>query len=275
MELGKLFQVILIPTIVVGIGFAFRDQIQETFFCSYPDRTFCEFMKSEWSPIQGTFKQTESGKIRYEGRFNWDSAAQEEVVYDVSGKEKLHLFRTSEDIYLKDYEDDSWWQQTLEQSTQYQTTLPFEPSLFFSELRTQIEAKGTIVKSSGTRTCDGRSCTGYVISSRARPDTITLYLTSGSSSLAMIEMEDGEKTTVISSQPLAKDIVIPNRSIKVAAAGQNIYLEMDLDRTNTSTTPQYIREFEETRIEAEQSGIVVNAPQYKAPTPTPTSIVTP
>jgi len=93
---------------------------------------------------------------------------------------------------------------------------------------------------------------------------IFFYLSERDKSLKKILVEKEELTQEFMISDSSPTIEKPQHDVKVAKAGENIFVENFLQRSQQSKkTPEYVREFEQIRLQEEDTDII-NLPEYSA-----------
>jgi len=250
-----------------------------SFACEFEDEKFCVFLKKLDSDhmvnISGKYTEDYSGNTITQ--VNWilnkDSQA---LKYYQKGKEEMSLLIFNDYIYLKDYTDGRWWQQSKKDAALFSTKLPFEPSVFFANLNTQLKDPENSITFAGQDICLVETCNLYNIKSSDAEKITKLYLSETQGVLKKIEIVEGETVQTITIEKSEQKIERPDKDVKVAKAKDNIFLNNFLERSQMENKkPQYLQEFEKARLQVEESGDLSGAPKYVDPNLTLTPSQTP
>jgi len=249
--------------LVLFIGFIIPTLRSKTFFCRSQDRVFCTFVKQVGDgsglEIEGTISQTRNSHSALSLSWKLEKES-EELVSDAASQNNLHIIRTPETVYLYDQSDKHWWEQSRKDADRYETKLPFAPKSFFTQLRTTVQT-GEDPQFVGETTRYGSACRAYTLESET---PTTICLNSKTSRVDHIEIGVGDEMTVIVVKSLQTPIKIPERGLKEAPRNLNIFAQVLQTGTNVvEDTPEYVRMFQQTRIQSETSGAVRDAPDYK------------
>lgn len=235
---------------VVVLGFVFKDRL----FCQYDDSNLCQFVNTMPEALAGEFLTPQGTRIVWK----WNQANQE-VIQMRQGTEIFHVIHVDDTVYVKNIAEDRWWRQTREESSSYGTQLMFDPSEYFSSLKSALHSKDTEITPLGSGKTAQGSCRMYRVKSN---DQYDICVDRGK--LVMIQLTNALQSMVSESEVA---ITAPQYGITDAPPGKNIMLDA-LENATSRSTPSYVRQFEQERIEAEKQGNTGQAPIYVLPTPT-------
>lgn len=238
----------------------------QSFFCKYDDPYLCDFMASisgeKLKKLEGEYLESHQNIQVY--RAEWKlSGDNQEMLYKDDESEQMHVLVLDDTVYLKDYSDGRWWEQPIETMKEYETQLPFEPAVFIGNLTSYFEDDNNNVYFIKEDVCGVDTCRKYALALQDNDmKKIFFYLSEKDKSLKKVEVQKDELNQELSIRGKDPKIEKPDHDVKVAKAGENIFVENFLQRTQQSKkTPDYVREFEQMRVQEEDSA-TVDLPEY-------------
>lgn len=249
MNKNLLFLVTLGVVVIVALtGFALKDRL----FCRYEDSSLCEFVNTMPGSYAGVIEMPQGMQYIWK----WDSLNQE-ILQQKQGNEVFHLIQIGEEVFVKNIPEDRWWKQSSEEVMSYGTKLMFDPNDYFISLSTALRDNETTATPLKPAYFGETPCRMYRIES---DHTFDICLARGR--LVMISLAENFQSSVEEAQVVVE---APQYGVIDAPRGKNTILEA-MERASTVSTPSFVREFEQDRIEAEQQGDA-KGPLYITPTP--------
>ncbi len=253
--------------LVASVGFATVSVVRDhSLVCMYDDPVVCSFLsdvrKGRLSKLQGTYMEQHKGEEVY--TVTWKRADKDQdILYKDDIEEQLHIVFVDDWVYLKDYSDGRWWEQSRDMMEQYETQLPFEPAVFISNLESYFVNDRNRIYFIQDDICGLDACRKYALTIKDAADKkILFYLSEKHGLLQKVQIDTGDLAQEITFNYEDPQIAKPDRNVKQAQKGENIFLENFIERSTTvKNTPDYIREFEQHRIESEGTD-TQSGPQY-------------
>lgn len=231
-------------------------------FCSYKDPVLCTFLED--FERNGLYDQSGIYEETFNGRSNsivtWSLGKNAmEIVYKNPVKEQLHYILKDNMVYLKDYEDNKWWQQPKKEADRYSNQLPFDPNILFNDIKEMILNDNLSIVQAEEDICLGEECVTYEFVNKSGQQLDTRFSVSkNSNSIRRVEIE-GEMQRVVNFFKKAKPVSAPVQNIKPAPTGTNLFLSNFLERSQEiESVPDYVVELEDALKQGTASGTVVD-----------------
>lgn len=226
--------------------------------CQEEDLRICSLLSQlkihNSTRLHGTYVELHNTVPIYGVEWAIDATLQE--ILQKEGKdENMHLIYTNDSIYLRDYLDGKWWKQSLHVVEKFDTKLPFNPTIFFHNLREDVQNLQSSLSFTRQDICGAKTCDVYTLKKKSN-QTTEFYLDEKQAQIQQIFINEGDIDQQIKFEYEDFAIEVPNTNIKIASSSQNIFFENFLQQSSIQKTkPNYIKEFEETRIQTEQENI--------------------
>lgn len=272
----RLILSVFVVFIVGGVIFITVNVVKtQSFFCKYDDPYLCAFISTiaggKLNKLEGQYVESHQNIQVY--RADWKlSGDNQEMLYKDDVSEQMHVLVVNDTVYLKDYSDGRWWEQPIETMEEYETQLPFEPSVFIANLRTYFEGEKNNIYFIKEDVCGADTCRKYALALQDNDmKKIFFYLSEKDKSLKKVEVQKEELNQELNILGNDPKIEKPTHDVKIAKAGENIFVENFLQRSRQSKkTPDYVREFEQMRIQEEDT-VPIDLPEYSNETASPTA----
>ncbi|QQS44574.1 hypothetical protein IPM65_03170 [Candidatus Roizmanbacteria bacterium] len=252
--------------LVSGVFITFQVAKTNSMFCKYKDPYICGFFShitgGSLKKLQGEYVESHQNIQVYHA--DWKlSGDEQEMLYKDDVSEQMHVIMVDEKVYLKDYTDGRWWEQSIETLEEYETKLPFEPSVFIGNLKSYFENEDNNIYFIQEDICGADSCRKYALSLRENDvKKVYFYISEKDSTLKKVQVQTDslhQELSILNREP---KIEKPEHDVKVAKAGENIFVENFLQRTQQSRkTPDYVKEFEQIRLQEEDIDLL-GLPEY-------------
>jgi len=245
--------------IFIASFYIFRGQNSQM-FCSYTDPLICDFLSKikdrGLNGFSGTYEETFNGKKN--SVVTWSLQGKDmEIIHKNPVEEQMHFILKGEKVYLRDYKDQRWWEQSLREMEKYKNQLPFDPMVFQNNFKEMLLDENLKITQEKEDICLGEECVKYFfVDQNGQRLKTTFYVSKATALLRRVE-EDAEVVTEISFFTDKKDILPPDLNIKKAPTGTNIFLMNFLERSEKiQDKPDYIKEIEENLNESTSSAAV-------------------
>ncbi|KKQ36719.1 MAG: hypothetical protein US54_C0057G0003 [Candidatus Roizmanbacteria bacterium GW2011_GWA2_37_7] len=250
-------------TIIIGIllvlfisGFF----VYKTFLesrCQEDDIRICKLLSQleidHLTHLSGTYTELNNDVPIYKVEWAIDTTVQEIRQKDET-KETMHLIYTNDSIYLKDYSDDQWWEQPASVIEKYDIKLPFDPTVFFTNLARDIQNPQNSLSYTHQDICGIKTCNVFSLK-KENNQTVLFYLDETQEQIQQIMISEGEAVQKVVFQYEDFQIDVPSSQVKTASSGQNIFFENFLQQSSMQKEkPAYVQEFEQTRMQIEEGG---------------------
>ena len=261
----RLILSVFIATILVGvILITFRVVKMTSVFCKYSDPYLCSFVSNvsagNLKKLQGDYIESHQNIQVYQAEWKL-SGNDQEMLYKDDVSEQMHVIMVDDKVYLKDYADGRWWEQPIDKMQEYETKLPFEPSVFIGNLKSSIENSNLYIIQEDV--CGADNCRKYALNLQDNEmKRIFIFLSEQDRSLKKVQVQKENLIQELRIHNVKPQIEKPTHDIKIAKAGENIFVENFLQRTQQSKkTPDYVKEFEQIRLQ-EEDGQSIDLPEY-------------
>lgn len=220
---------------------------QQSNRCIHDNKAFCDFLATlktqTFEESHGTFT-TEQGEKA--SRVNWilqDNHKKIQVFIDEI--EAMQMIFTPDQVYVKDYRDSLWWQQSREDMAQYIVTLAFDPEVFLSSFIERYKGETIAVVKFEELACGDSQCIRYTIDNGQKGAVEYVDIDKATSRLVRYAGKDGENVSAFSVQYEPREIEVPTQ-VKQAEKGQNIFLEQLLYQPSGRPADEleFVQEFE-------------------------------
>lgn len=218
-------------------------------FCKYKDPILCafleEFERSGLYEQSGVYEETFNGRSNSIVTWSLGKSAME-IVYKNPVKEQLHYILKDDMVYLKDYEDNKWWQQSKKEADRYSNQLPFDPNILFNDINEMISNDNLNIVKVEEDICLGEECVTYeFVNKSGQPLDTRLSISKNSNSIRKVEIV-GEMQREISFFKKKNPVNAPLQNIKPAPTGTNLFLSNFLERSQEiESVPEYVVELED------------------------------
>jgi len=249
--------IIIIVLLIGGVFLGFFGYTKWTNRCQEDDARICTLLDQlvidSSTQHHGTY--TEIHKTIPLFTIEWAiEGSSQEILKKESSDETMHLIIADDAVFLKDYSDNYWWKQSVQDVDKFDITLPFDPTIFFNNLVKDIQDPQTSLSYTHQDLCGARTC--YVMTLKKDNMQITdFYIDEKSEQIQQIIISSSDIEQKILFDYEDFQIEIPHSSVKAASANQNIFFENFLQQSSIQKQkPDYIQEFEKAQQQLEQEG---------------------
>ena len=215
--------------------------------CIQADQKYCEFLATlsdkTFEHTHGMFTTQKGVKETY---VTWMMNGQNKQIRVLTNNtETMNMIATQDQVYVKDYRDGLWWNQTKADMKQYIVELEFDPEIFLGSVVERLKNPKTQIQRLKEVSCGAEQCVRYQVTNNRQANAEYIDINRGSNQLARYVGQYGEDTIAFDVQYEAMDITIPIM-IKPAAKGQNIFLEQYLYNPvgQSASDLEYVQKFE-------------------------------
>ncbi len=254
-----------IAFIFAGVVFiSIRVAKTNSVFCKYSDPYLCSFVSSvsggSLKKLQGDYTESHQNIQVYQAEWKL-SGDDQEMLYKDDVSEQMHVIMVDDKVYLKDYADGRWWEQPMEKMQEYETQLPFEPAVFIGNLKSSIENNNLYFIQEDV--CGADNCRKYALNIQDNEmKRLFIFLSEKDRSLKRVQVQKEDLVQELRIHNEKPQIEKPKHDVKIAKAGENIFVENFLQRTQQSKKiPDYVKEFEQIRLQEEDIN-PINLPEY-------------
>ncbi|CAN5213120.1 hypothetical protein BH09PAT2_BH09PAT2_10460 [soil metagenome] len=232
---------ILVLSIAIGSYFVY----QHSHRCLYNDPVFCSFISNlntqAFEEANGTFTTQQGEKA---SRVIWSlDRPNKQIQVVISDKESMNMVFTKDNVYVMDYRDGLWWQQSKNEMKKYIVDLDFDPEVFLGGFVERFKAQNVKIEKKEEVACGEVRCIRYRIGEQKMPEYIDID--AETSRLVRYAGQNGTIATAFRVEYKKKAIDIPLNT-KEASVGQNVFLEpLGGDKNeNTAEDLDFVKDFE-------------------------------